>query len=75
MDKITPSLEAATATTAKGMSIGYVPVSILGLKTHVHCVRRGLTVPAPASLDLRRVVCSWAQRYLENLRLKCVGQG
>lgn len=35
MDKITPSREAATVTTAKGMSIGYVPVFILGIITYV----------------------------------------
>ena len=39
MDKITPSLEAATATTAKGTSIGYVSASVSGIITHMHCVR------------------------------------
>ena len=58
MDKITPSLEAATATTAKGTSIGYVPVSVLGIITHVHCVRGGLTVSAPVFLNVSRPICS-----------------
>lgn len=36
MDKITPSREAATVTTARGTSIGYVPVFVLGISTHMH---------------------------------------
>ena len=75
MDKITPSLEAATAATAKGTSTGYVSVSISGIITHMHYVRGGLTIPAPAFLDISRVVCSRAQRCLENLHLRWVGQG
>lgn len=35
MDKITPSREAPTVTTAKGMSIGYVSVFILATVTDV----------------------------------------
>lgn len=75
MDKITPSLEAATAATAKGTSIGYVSVSISGIRTHMRCVRGGLAVPAPAFLDVSGVVHSRAQRCLEDLHLRWVGQG
>lgn len=64
MDKITPSREAATVTTAKGMSIGYVPVFVLGTITHLPFPPQPLGLSRGCTGLHSRVTCSGAQRCL-----------
>lgn len=85
MDKITPSREAATVTTAKGTSIGYVPDFVLRITTHVYlCVQEASLFPPQPLWTLvgprwgvnSQVLCCGAQMAGQRIHISgWLGQG